>query len=315
MCDARNEPQGCLSGSGSYASVSDQNRWRCTGYCDFDYCDKCHASKLNKSTTENCDGIKTIPALDGIHTHSMRHYCGRTVGRDGYAAPCMECSGRCGPSEGCQCRACFKLDFPQLCRACEQQPISHSLPTVFEESAVLPDGTFFQLYGNNDRYVGDMNGGRRHGAGTYTFAANGISIPARWSNDKIEDYLSHKYVWWYSCSVNASMAFLFCNDGVMFLKCAGRLYRSRASSYDPDRRHATAAFSIGNQESVTFDLFFAVDFKSIERGQQVNGLPDAADAVLYNLGDQTSEIYLQYTPSPFSGECLMQTCHIDSHIE
>ena len=47
------------------------------------------------------------------HSNGRRlHYCGRAVGTVNYepAGGCGKCDGVCGPENGCQCRACYKLD-------------------------------------------------------------------------------------------------------------------------------------------------------------------------------------------------------------
>jgi hypothetical protein len=61
-------------------------------------------------TTFNSDGVRVIPSYDSYHAHSLRWYCGRYVGQNGYANACGYCDGRCGPDNGCQCHSCFALN-------------------------------------------------------------------------------------------------------------------------------------------------------------------------------------------------------------
>eukprot|EP00808_Paulinella_micropora_P007329 g80892.t1 len=60
----------------------------------------------------NGDGAPTRLSLDSYHTQRQLHYCGRHVGQSGYANACGRCDGRCGPNNGCQCKACHAMDFP-----------------------------------------------------------------------------------------------------------------------------------------------------------------------------------------------------------
>eukprot|EP00808_Paulinella_micropora_P014537 g75808.t1 len=70
------------------------------------------ATSAAASTTKNRDGADTHLSLDSYHTQRQRHYCGRHVGQSGYANPCGRCDGRCGPTNGCQCKACYEMDNP-----------------------------------------------------------------------------------------------------------------------------------------------------------------------------------------------------------
>lgn len=138
-CDGQDEVQGCASG----AEVTDQTaRWRCE-ICDHDYCALCYTARKDnldrynarsssgvaveeKSSDEsktadddliNRDGIRTVLSLDDYHTRQQRHYCGRAIGQRGYFnGPCRGCNGSCGPSNGCQCTACFLMDNPDAVR-------------------------------------------------------------------------------------------------------------------------------------------------------------------------------------------------------
>jgi hypothetical protein len=59
----------------------------------------------------NSAGSLSRPSYDSAHLHAQRRYCGRVVGQGGYHSSCGGgCDGRCGPSNGCQCRECFQLD-------------------------------------------------------------------------------------------------------------------------------------------------------------------------------------------------------------
>ena len=137
-CDGNTEVQGCAFGRDVLHTT---RRWRC-GACDFDYCVDCYecrkqalerfhdrlaaaggAAALEEKSAEgsegaddamvNEDGIRTVLSLDRVHARQMRHYCGRAVGSRGYFnGLCRTCDGTCGPSNGCQCIACFRLDNP-----------------------------------------------------------------------------------------------------------------------------------------------------------------------------------------------------------
>jgi len=92
--------------------------------CNFDACPACFEipviskptlSRTNspKPTTPvrvNADGAPVSLSFDGAHSKTIRSYCGRRVGQEGYLNPCQACDGRCGPTNGCQCRACYALD-------------------------------------------------------------------------------------------------------------------------------------------------------------------------------------------------------------
>ena len=58
----------------------------------------------------NADGVMSRPSFDPHHANETRHYCGRYVGQGGYQKPCGRCDGKCGPTNGCQCKACFAID-------------------------------------------------------------------------------------------------------------------------------------------------------------------------------------------------------------
>ena len=61
------------------------------------------------SLTKNKDGANIFTSIDDAHLMKKMIYCGRNVGQKGYFNPCGTCDGRCGPSNGCQCHACFEL--------------------------------------------------------------------------------------------------------------------------------------------------------------------------------------------------------------
>jgi len=70
-------------------------------------------------------------SFDGYHSKTIRSYCGRRVGQEGYLNPCSDCDGRCGPTNGCQCRACYALDS----FAAEQQSASQVAPPKAEQQS------------------------------------------------------------------------------------------------------------------------------------------------------------------------------------
>ena len=51
-------------------------------------------------------GMSSAHSPRVVHLSDGRFYCGADVGSEGYAAFCGRCDGRCGPSNGCQCRSC-----------------------------------------------------------------------------------------------------------------------------------------------------------------------------------------------------------------
>jgi len=65
----------------------------------------------------NSDGVKAFFSMDPYHYHGVRTYCGNRVGLVGYNKPCIHCDGTCGPTNGCQCKSCYKLDLETLKRA------------------------------------------------------------------------------------------------------------------------------------------------------------------------------------------------------
>lgn len=74
----------------------------------------------------------------GIPANSLlryKFYCGLMVGRENYEnQQCRSCDGRCGPDNGCQCRACYQLDrtFHSLLVAeTNQSPLPGSILVLF----------------------------------------------------------------------------------------------------------------------------------------------------------------------------------------
>lgn len=53
---------------------------------------------LTDGSIMNSDDIMSYPRFDSAHTKSIRHYCGRHVGDEGYHNTCGTCDGRCGPT-------------------------------------------------------------------------------------------------------------------------------------------------------------------------------------------------------------------------
>ena len=124
-CDSSRESIGCANGSGRFDSVCDDARWRCSAGCDFDYCGSCMSRKYNSISENgeqrlppglkmNKDGFLCRLYRDDYHHQGLRHYCGRMVGMRGYEQSCGRCDGRCGPTNGCQCRACFAVDQEEV---------------------------------------------------------------------------------------------------------------------------------------------------------------------------------------------------------
>ena len=65
----------------------------------------------------NDEGISSFPSFNNAITHrqSVAYYCGRNVGQSGYAeSSCRSCDGRCGPDNGCQCKACARISIPSV---------------------------------------------------------------------------------------------------------------------------------------------------------------------------------------------------------
>ncbi len=99
----------------------------CDGRCGPDsgcQCHVCHDFDEELERREQLLGsLKFLPNRDGANVllsyniadhgdHGQRYvfYCGRQVGQEGYHQPCVDCDGRCGPNNGCQCEACYQLD-------------------------------------------------------------------------------------------------------------------------------------------------------------------------------------------------------------
>jgi len=88
----------------------------------------------------NDQGALVHPSFDSAHSRQTVFYCGRRVGNVGYHNPCGTCDGRCGPTNGCQCKSCYRLTFGinrygghQSLAVTQVQP----QPDEFREIAVL----------------------------------------------------------------------------------------------------------------------------------------------------------------------------------
>lgn len=81
-------------------------------------CTSCYALEAffkresERNKIYNKDGAPTSISFDHYHTNKFRHYCGRFVGQHGYSSTTRNncCDGRCGPTNGCQCQACYEID-------------------------------------------------------------------------------------------------------------------------------------------------------------------------------------------------------------
>jgi hypothetical protein len=70
----------------------------------------------------NSDGAPVCISFDNAHSKTRKVYCGRKVGQEGYLKQCSQCDGRCGPTNGCQCKSCIDYEasrevfipFPEL---------------------------------------------------------------------------------------------------------------------------------------------------------------------------------------------------------
>ena len=216
-CDGRREPGGCVGTD----NESIRSRWRCTQGCDFDYCGACYTKKVPKPKIHsnyviNCEGVMSIPSFDSVHTGAQRHYCGRNVGHSRYANQCRTCNGNCGPSNGCQCRACFIIDNPKFLSPTstfrptspspsqnEQQPTSNTCELLETSEGEIP--LYCYSYSRSgDVYVGQMVDNRRDGFGTYSYCVGGkgtssphyIEYKGEWKHNQIIKYLSYENVWW-----------------------------------------------------------------------------------------------------------------------
>jgi hypothetical protein len=73
-----------------------------------------HSGKMKRANEDkivtNSDGVMSKPSFDSFHKKESRHYCGQYVGQAGYEKACGGCDGVCGPTNGCQCKSCAKLD-------------------------------------------------------------------------------------------------------------------------------------------------------------------------------------------------------------
>lgn len=83
---------------------------------------------------------------DDEKTGTMKHhvtfwqhtyYCGKQVGQAGYANPCGFCDGTCGPTNGCQCKACHRLSFGERLNADGVIAVPRQNPKHHSNGAVL----------------------------------------------------------------------------------------------------------------------------------------------------------------------------------
>jgi hypothetical protein len=219
-CDAQRENGGCR------AIITGENRarWRCIDEsCDFDYCGECYSFKLSQLCTErfvvNCEGAKAFKCQDRIHTRTERHYCGRNVGRGKYANDCQLCNGRCGPTGGCQCRACFLIDSPQFLSPAALRLTSRptdqrtSLLTISSsELSSLSHPSPSISYRNCDLYNGELNDkNQRQGYGVYSLCLGHsassrryLDYPGEWSDNQLIKYFSFQNIWWKCCQLSSS---------------------------------------------------------------------------------------------------------------
>lgn len=223
-CDGRNEPDGC---AGNRRNQSASSRWRCSEGCDFDYCGACYTKKLPRLVVSsniriNCEGVKSIPSYDWFHTGSERHYCGRNVGNSKYANDCQICSGRCGPTHGCQCIACFKIDNPEFIsnsvflppqltqRSVNNPKITSDVCKLIETNEEIQIYHYYYHH-KGDIYVGQMINNQRHGCGTYSYCISGkntslphyIEFKGEWEHNQLIKYLSYENIWW-KCIISPS---------------------------------------------------------------------------------------------------------------
>jgi hypothetical protein len=257
FCDAGREEGGCQGTPSTHRA-----RWRCES-CDFDYCGKCYSFKISQLSTKafvvNCEGAKASKCQDQIHTHTERHYCGRNVGRGKYANDCQLCNGRCGPTGGCQCRACFLIDSPQFLSTAAlrltSRPVEErAIPTVDQPMKPEKPLSLESLppplcYRNGDTYQGDLNDkNQRHGFGIYSLCLGRSSIsssryldyPGEWNENQLIRYFSFQNVWWKCARLSPSSSTLLPPLSpdpskppfdVNLLKCAEYLYLGTAHFY------------------------------------------------------------------------------------
>lgn len=66
----------------------------------------------DEGLTLNTEQIVCKPSMDSFHSNKTLHYCGRMVGRERYSPKYNNncCDGRCGPTNGCQCKSCAEID-------------------------------------------------------------------------------------------------------------------------------------------------------------------------------------------------------------
>lgn len=103
---------GNFVGQGGYAKG---HCGTCNGYCGpTNGCQCMYCFRKQQSLPKNSHGRTVLVSFDNAHMNRERWYCGARVGTGGYHNPCGSCDGRCGPSNGCQCKACFQLDEAQV---------------------------------------------------------------------------------------------------------------------------------------------------------------------------------------------------------
>jgi hypothetical protein len=305
-CDARREDGGCRGSGGTM----ERARWRCVNEsCDFDYCGECYSFRLAKILAKkfvvNCEGAKATKSFDWFHTQTQRHYCGRNVGREKYANECRDCDGKCGPSAGCQCRACFLLDNPQFLSSSSLRLHSRPIDQRIEPKLihVIESPANCRTYLNGDFYTGGLCEGQRQGFGTYSLCLGQksssplyLEFPGEWNDNQLIQYLSYQNVWWrclnpisvplnplpedptrpfFDINLLKSAEYL-CIGKYFFLKFSKQMISLQ--NYEPSPLPVTpvgecmggVATGVWTAQSLAFTLRFSDNFTEIESGNIVH---------------------------------------------
>jgi hypothetical protein len=309
-CDGRREEGGCRGGGGT----TERARWRCVEEsCDFDYCGECYSYRLAKILANkfvvNCEGAKAAKSYDWFHTQTERHYCGRNVGREKYANECRDCDGRCGPSSGCQCRACFLLDNPQFLSPSSlrlnSRPIDRTTQYSGTERSFSIEATATcRPYLNGDFYSGAFCDGQRQGLGTYSLRIGPrsssssplyLEYPGEWNENQLIRYLSYQNVWWRCLSpvsvplnpppedssrpsfdINLlKTAEYLCLGSYFFLKFSKQMislqeYEPSPLPIAPGDLIGGVATGVWAAQALVFTLRFSCDFSEVESGNIVH---------------------------------------------
>lgn len=114
---------------------------------DLEYTTRSEHLGIDLYHMHNADGAVVSISYCARNTHDTtsgeyRFYCGRKVGRAQYHTQCTSCDGQCGPTDGCQCVACYELE--QIYRGTLNAPALLPQPPVPQVVTAAPPSTPIQ---------------------------------------------------------------------------------------------------------------------------------------------------------------------------